>query len=500
MITIEKYYDFIKEHKVFRKDLGKTLQKGWDYVNEVTKKGTSLDTYKKSEIVKRTIDLYLEKLETFLKSKKKISSMKKGGEGSTLPTKKTVSVKPKKEVPNSKNGASKKAKVKRRATDQTKTRKVEKLSIELKFIRRFVNLHDNAKTKNEIRLFLNALQRSIVQKEIKKTSKFAKEIEDIQNRLIRLMDAYQGDDIFKVALPQRLRGKLLAILGRQEELESVKLIKSYVRLQGQTIGVQKAKNLYNRIARKVNSGSITTKDRYWNEIEKALFNLKRFVKENPLGGQIQIEKRELNGLKGIFNGMSSGLSGLSKVPDKTIMNSLDVVKLNFEKLGFSGKWFDLIGNPSKDFTAMIYGKPKMGKSYMAVDFAGYLARNHGTVLYVAKEEGIDDTLQEKLKDKKVAHPDLDTSNYLPDDLRRYDFVFLDSVTKLGLQPEDLEALKAKHPGKSFIYIFQTTKQGNFRGNNEFQHDVDVVIEVPEKGRAVQFGRFNQGGEMRIFED
>jgi predicted ATP-dependent serine protease len=44
-----------------------------------------------------------------------------------------------------------------------------------------------------------------------------------------------------------------------------------------------------------------------------------------------------------------------------------------------------------------------------------------------------------------------------------------------------------------------TKAGQFRGGNEAQHDVDVVIELPEKGKAVQFGRFNQGGEMGIFE-
>jgi len=35
-------------------------------------------------------------------------------------------------------------------------------------------------------------------------------------------------------------------------------------------------------------------------------------------------------------------------------------------------------------------------------------------------------------------------------------------------------------------------------SEEAQHDVNVVIEVPEKGRAVQFGRYNQGGEMNIF--
>jgi hypothetical protein len=77
---------------------------------------------------------------------------------------------------------------------------------------------------------------------------------------------------------------------------------------------------------------------------------------------------------------------------------------------------------------------------------------------------------------------------------------MDSVNKLGLSPQELTKLKADNPGVSFIYVFQTTKEGKFRGTNEFQHDVDVVIEVPEKGIAIQNGRFNQGGEMRVFDD
>jgi predicted ATP-dependent serine protease len=140
----------------------------------------------------------------------------------------------------------------------------------------------------------------------------------------------------------------------------------------------------------------------------------------------------------------------------------------------------------------------MGKSYLCVEFAGYLARNHGKVLYVANEEGLNYTLQEKLNDKNVKHPNLYVTATIPDSLTDFDFIFLDSVNRLGLAPEDLRALKAKYPAKSFIYIFQATKQGNFKGENSFQHDVDVVIEVPEKGNAVQMGRFNQGGKMQIF--
>lgn len=65
-------------------------------------------------------------------------------------------------------------------------------------------------------------------------------------------------------------------------------------------------------------------------------------------------------------------------------------------------------------------------------------------------------------------------------------------------PEDLSRLKANTPSKSFIFIFQTTKMGAFREDNTFQHAVDVVIEVPERGKAIQMGRINQGVEISIF--
>ena len=180
------------------------------------------------------------------------------------------------------------------------------------------------------------------------------------------------------------------------------------------------------------------------------------------------------------------------------MNSMDFANMEFDTIGLQGKWLNLIGDPSSNFTAMVFGKPKMGKSYLCIDFAGYLARNHGKVLYVAREEGLDYTLQMKLNDTNVKHPNLFVASVLPENLSNYDFIFLDSVNKLGLTPDALNRLKSANPTKSFIFIFQATKAGSFRGDNAFQHDVDVVIEVPEKGRAVQMGRFNQGGQVDIF--
>jgi predicted ATP-dependent serine protease len=182
------------------------------------------------------------------------------------------------------------------------------------------------------------------------------------------------------------------------------------------------------------------------------------------------------------------------------MNSIDFANVEFDTIGLKGKWLELIGDPSSNFTAMVFGRPKMGKSYLCIDFAGYLARNHGKVLYVAREEGLDMTLQKKLNDKNVAHSNLYVSSVLPKGLIPYNFVFLDSVNKLGLTPDDLDRLKNSHPTISFVFVFQTTKEGKFKGANVFQHDVDVVIEVPEKGVAIQMGRFNQGGTINIFEE
>ncbi len=194
------------------------------------------------------------------------------------------------------------------------------------------------------------------------------------------------------------------------------------------------------------------------------------------------------------------LQGLNGVQAVNIMPSTEFASLRFNTIGFQDPWRNFIGDPAPGFTAMVFGMPKMGKSYLCLDFAGYLARTHGKVLYVAKEEKLDMTLQNKVNEKNVSHDNLTVADGIPADLSPYDFIFLDSVNKLGLTSKDLDKLKADNKGKSFIYVFQATKSGKFKGNNEFQHDVDVVIEVPERGKAVQYGRFNQGGDIDIFPD
>ena len=296
--------------------------------------------------------------------------------------------------------------------------------------------------------------------------------------------------------PQTLES-LTKLIGSEKVLVSIGFIKRYISMNGKAGTKEKAKKLLMQINRAMDKGRLTDTDPYMTEIHELKKNLKAFSTDKTLK-VLEIEQAALNGLEGILGCACQNLNGFEAKP--AIMNSMDFANIEFNTLGFTGKWLELIGDPSSNFTAMIFGKPKMGKSYLCVDFAGYLARNHGKVLYVAKEEGLDYTLQQKLNDKNVKHPKLFVASLLPNDLSLYDFIFLDSVSKLGLAPEDLNKLKVQYPFKSFIFIFQSTKDGKFRGANTFQHDVDVVIEVPEKGRAIQMGRFNQGGEMQIFND
>ncbi|MEZ4924623.1 MAG: hypothetical protein R2780_15755, partial [Crocinitomicaceae bacterium] len=68
MITTANYYTEIKN--IQKNILPDTLLKGWAFVDKVTDKGSSWDAYNQSESIKKTVDLYLTKLNEFLGSQK----------------------------------------------------------------------------------------------------------------------------------------------------------------------------------------------------------------------------------------------------------------------------------------------------------------------------------------------------------------------------------------------------------------------------------------------
>lgn len=111
---------------------------------------------------------------------------------------------------------------------------------------------------------------------------------------------------------------------------------------------------------------------------------------------------------------------------------------------------------------MVYGLPKFCKSTLSLDFAKYLAVNNGKVLYCAVEEGFGNALKEKIERLNASIPNLYITDRIPAVLSPYQFVFIDSVSKAGMDVSDLEELRKQYPGVSFIFIYHTTKEGDFQ--------------------------------------
>jgi hypothetical protein len=191
-----------------------------------------------------------------------------------------------------------------------------------------------------------------------------------------------------------------------------------------------------------------------------------------------------------------GLAGIEFETPKsgTSVQSTRFLGATFDTFNFTGKWENFIGKPDRNFKIMIYGKGGSGKSTFALKFAHYLASSIGKrVLYVAGEEKLGYTLHEKIERLNVAHPNLYMNDKLKD-LSKSDVIFIDSVNTLALEPSDLERLPEN---KAYVWIFQCTKDGKYRGSQAFEHNADTVIEV--ENMTAKMGKNRFGGKEKEFK-
>lgn len=359
------------------------------------------------------------------------------------------------------------------------------------FIVRFLGFLNKPKSRHQIGLFIRALHKSIVDKEIRKTSKYAGHIMKMQDKLCRLYNHMSEGEILTLEIDNNWKDELSAIFSREKVYKSVMLIKNYIDLEGKR-APEKVELLLKAIENAFNKQEITKGDPYYDMIDKIRTNLKQ-TKEGP----VKIEQAELSGLKGIVAEYEQ--EELNECMYDGPISSIDFAKVKFNTLGFKGKWRAFVGDPTPGFTALIFGKPKSGKSTLSAQFAKYLADNHGKVLYVAKEEGKTGLLQERLMRLGALDENLILDDQIRDEkMKDYDYLVLDSVHKLGFNEQVLDELPKKYPHiKGFLFIMHSTKGGDFRGSQTFAHNVDILIDVDRSGVATQIGRFAQGSEMEI---
>lgn len=309
------------------------LQKGHEFLMKATSNATDWQTYHNSTAIRKTIQLYFDRLQEFLDANTKAEKKRTKKEAEQKQNHEIMKEAMRRQGLIDKGGddAEKPAKAKKVKPVPEQPIWVERMPEELRFIRRYVNLDGKTKTKEEILRFINSLQKAIVEKRIRKTSPYAEQIKYVQERLIEVYNSMKGK--IKLELKPDTAETLKKLAGGEKVMASIGFIKRYIAMNEKLGMKEKAKQLLEQINRAMEKGKISDSDPYIVEIHELKKNLKAFTTDKSIK-TLEIEQATLNGLEGILGCSCQNLNGYSK---PALMNSVDFANMEFDTLGFRGK-------------------------------------------------------------------------------------------------------------------------------------------------------------------
>jgi hypothetical protein len=537
VINRSNYFNTVQKFGI--QNLPASLKEGHEYVEQATEKGNNWKYYQESDVVRQEIDQHMADVKEFL-------SKKSGSKKKSMPVKQAKPKTSRKPTP----------KEKPKAKPSATPKLVHHLKDEVKFIKRFVGLHNKVKTPNAVLAFIKTLQKSIVQKHITKDSLFAKEIKDIQEKLIRIYNNMKSDSLIKIE--EKLLARMVGIAGGEEVYPSVGFIKSFIGMQGKDLEQKRRENFLKRLKNAASNRKVTNEDPFAEKLKK-IFS---YLQDYKSGTKVSFEKAELNGLKCICNACDKelgkiyntsgkrvrrcksnkysdagrgacsynrGLEPLGKLYDTKgkrlrscksgkysdagrgacsynrglsgVMTAAQVASMQFEMLPFSGVWVNLLGKPEKNFTMIVHGEPGAGKSTFLIKFTRFLS-GLGKVHYVSSEEFGSATLTNLVNQYLNPIPgNVEFSNtWNQVNLSDYDFVVLDSVNDLGFNLEDFKTLKQQHPNTAFIAVLQHTKDGQFKGGKEWEHEAQIAGKIEEGTISIYKNRYGVKGNWYFFDN
>jgi len=269
---------------------------------------------------------------------------------------------------------------------------------------------------------------------------------------------------------QRKRIRKTSPLANEIDLIQDKLIKAYSRMRGNERLIINSKDR-SRLSDVVNGSS--TKKKHKSEL-----------------GSIQ-EGNEKEATKKETHSDNSGLG---------VLTAEQIANRKFEKLPFVEPWCSLMGTPAKNFTLMLHGEPGAGKTTLLLKFAEYLATNFGRVIYISSEEFEATTITDKVNELLNPIPsNLEFFVTLQGlDLSGYNFIILDSVNDLKLKLDDFKSLRKMYPDKAFILVLQHTKDGNYRGGKDWEHEIQIAGEVKAGSLTIYRNRYRVKGALDFF--
>ncbi len=389
---------------------------------------------------------------------------------------------------------------------------IERVDDEIKFIKRYLSLHGKSKTKVQMLNFINALQRAIVEKRIRKTSKYAAEIMQIQKQLVTAYDVMGNEHTFE--LGAGTIKKFSDIVGSVRIRLSTQYLKRFVGIQGKNITKEKAKRLLKVIVDAIGNNNISKADPYYESTIKIGNALNTFVQKAKEGDTLEIHQQALNGLNGVLGcncdcagnkgNKKQALTCLDGVDESPRVMSVDDVKhKKYNSVPLAEKWKTLLGEICLPTHLFVYGSGGSGKTSFALLFTQHLATLGYKILYVAGEQFDTPPFTKLLNQLNIVAGDnykivgkLETLN--PAD---FDFVVLDTKDSLEIDTLQFLKLKEQFNQQSFIIVSHGIKTGEFKGKEQWRNIVDVMV-YGEHG-TIKTGqdknRWGGSGEMYIYD-
>lgn len=144
----------------------------------------------------------------------------------------------------------------------------------------------------------------------------------------------------------------------------------------------------------------------------------------------------------------------------------EVMAKTYRTLGWDGKWAEAFGHPEENSTWVIHGPSASGKSSFVMQLAKRLC-DLGTVLYMSYEEGVSQSMQQRLERFRMREVQgrfrLVTEDTLEELIERLGkpksarFVIVDSYQAAEWDYKATTDLIERFPRKSFIFISQEDK-------------------------------------------
>lgn len=165
-------------------------------------------------------------------------------------------------------------------------------------------------------------------------------------------------------------------------------------------------------------------------------------------------------------------------PLRGLVSGKDIADMHFEEVDLDGEYKRDFVRLHNDTQILIWGSPGAGKTVYIMKFCMYLAKKGYMVLFMATEEMNRSTLSVKCREHNIHHENL---SFIYDfaelkaagkSLKDFDVIVYDSIQVLGLKLKDYQKIVRDNPGRIHIPVVQTTKDGNFKGGQDWEHEVD----------------------------